>query len=261
MRAVRNRPMSGLSVGFALLVVLAWTVGLSEFGWVVGIACAVITIAALARALANHGIDGIGPADQVTLLRATLACAVAALTADSFLRPISVLALVALTVLALVLDAVDGWVARRTGTASALGARFDMEIDAFLILVLSVYVARSTGPWVLAIGVARYVFVAAGWLLPWLRASAPPLFWGKVVAATQGIVLTFAAADVLPRHVLEAALVASLVLLAQSFGRELWWLWRHRHVAASRVAISETAPLRRPRVVQRGPAFVEARNG
>ena len=74
----------------------------------------------------------------------------------------SVAALVGLAVVALVLDGVDGWVARRTGTVSALGARFDMEVDAFLILVLSVYVAGSVGPWVLAIGAARYAFWAAG---------------------------------------------------------------------------------------------------
>ena len=42
---------------------------------------------------------------------------------------------------ALALDGVDGQVARRTGTVSALGARFDMEVDAFLVLVLSVHVA------------------------------------------------------------------------------------------------------------------------
>ena len=75
-------------------------------------------------------------------------------------------ALVGLTSLALVLDAVDGRVARGTETVSALGGRFDMEVDAFLIFVLSVYVAQSVGVWVLALGAARYVFVAAGWLLP-----------------------------------------------------------------------------------------------
>ena len=53
--------------------------------------------------------------------------------------------LVPLAVVALVLDLVDGRVARRTVTASAYGARLDGEADAFLILVLSVLVAaRST---------------------------------------------------------------------------------------------------------------------
>ena len=105
-----------------------------------------------------------------------------------------------LTALALVLDAVDGWVARRTRTTAALGAHFDGEVDAFLILVLSVYVARSAGAWVLAIGAARYVFLAAGWPLPWMREPLPPRYWRKVVAATQGIVLTVAVADVCRRR-------------------------------------------------------------
>ena len=144
-RAVQRDPAIGLIAQLVLLAALAGTVGLSGSGWVVGIACGVITNAALARGLARYGADRLGPADRVTLTRATLAGGVAALTADSFGRPAAVTTLVALTVVALVLDAVDGWVARRTETASTLGAHFDMEVDAFLILVLSVYVARSAG--------------------------------------------------------------------------------------------------------------------
>jgi hypothetical protein len=40
-----------------------------------------------------------------------------------------------------------------------------MEVDAFLIMVLSVYVARESCWWVLAMGLARYAFVAAGWVI------------------------------------------------------------------------------------------------
>ena len=154
--------------------------------------------AALARGLSHYRSDRLGPADWVTLARATLAVGVAALVADSFAEPVPVALLVSLAVVALALDAVDGWVARRTRTTATLGAHFDAEVDAFLILILSVYVARSAGAWVLAIGAARYAFLAAGWLLPWMRAPLPPRYWRKVVAATQGIVLTIAAADVLP---------------------------------------------------------------
>ena len=64
-----------------------------------------------------------------------------------------------------------------------------METDAALLLVLSTYVARDLGLWVLAIGLARYVFLAAKVPLPWLRGQAPPRPWCKVVAALQGIVL------------------------------------------------------------------------
>ena len=135
----------------------------------------------------------------MTLARATLAVGVAALVADSFTDGTPVALLVTLAAVALALDAVDGWVARRTGTASALGARFDGEVDAFLILALSVYVAPAYGAWVLAIGAARYLFLAGEWLLPWMRAPLPPRRWRRVVAAAQGIVLTVAAAGVLPR--------------------------------------------------------------
>jgi phosphatidylglycerophosphate synthase len=163
-----------------------------------------------------------GPANRVTLIRALLVCAVAGFSFGGG----HTVGVVALASLALVLDGVDGWVARRTRTVSAFGARFDMEVDAFLILVLSVYVARSAGWWVLLIGAARYVFVAASWALPWLRESASPRPWCKVVAVVQGVVLIAAAADVLPVSWTRAALVVALVLLAESFGRESWELWR-----------------------------------
>ena len=148
-----------------------------------------------ARPRAPSAVTRLGPASWVTLARATLAVGVAALVADSFAHDTPVALLVTLAAVALALDAVDGWLARRTGTASALGARFDGEVDAFLILALSVYVAPAFGAWVLAIGAARYLFLAGEWLLPWMRAPLPPRRWRKVVAAAQGIVLTVAAAE------------------------------------------------------------------
>jgi phosphatidylglycerophosphate synthase len=211
----------------AAIVVLSG-VGLGAAGSIVAASCVVITHAGLARGLARYRLDRVGPAHWVTLARATLAVGIAALVADSFDRPVPVALVVSLTVVALALDAVDGWVARRTRTAGTLGARFDGEVDAFLILVLSVYVARSAGVWVLAIGAARYAFLVAGWRAPWMRAPLPARYWRKVVAATQGIVLTIAAAGVLPSAVIRVALVAALVLLGESFARDVWWLRRRR---------------------------------
>ena len=183
----------------------------------------------------------------MTLARATLAVGVAALAADSFTRDTPVALLVTLAAVALVLDAVDGWLARRTGTATALGARFDGEVDAFLILALSVYVAPAYGAWVLAIGAARYLFLAGEWLLPWMRAPLPPRRWRRVVAAGQGIVLTVAAADVLPRTLTQALLGAALAALAASVGECTWWLWRRRDAARAQVPEGD---VRQP---ERGP--------
>jgi phosphatidylglycerophosphate synthase len=178
--------------------------------------------------------EQVGPASWVTAARATLAVGVAALTLEADPR---VAVLVTLAAVALVLDGVDGWVARRTATTT-FGARFDAEVDAFLILVLSIYVARSAGVWVLAIGLARYAFLVAGWPLPWLRGSLPPRYWRKVVAATEGIALTVAAARLLPMTVTRVALAGGLVLIAESFGRDVWWLWRRREKAHRRTRVA-----------------------
>jgi phosphatidylglycerophosphate synthase len=246
-------PKIGLILQVVLLAILAATVGLGVAGWVTGVAFGFITCAALARGLyrvnvadfakrASKTVGKFGPGDWVTLTRATLVGCVAALTADSFHQRARIEVLVAIAVVALVLDAVDGQVARRTGTASGLGARFDMEVDAFLILVLSVYVARSMGAWILAIGAMRYAFVVASWALRWMSGPLPQRFWRKVVAATQGVVLVFATADVLPAPLIIVALAAALALLVESFGRDIAWLWRHGVVEPHRL---DRAPRRR----------------
>ncbi|MCW2756793.1 MAG: CDP-alcohol phosphatidyltransferase, partial [Nocardioidaceae bacterium] len=164
-------------------------------------------------------------ADLVTALRAGLVVVVGWFVLTGSHRTA---VLVTIAAVALVLDAVDGRVARRTGRVTAYGARFDMEVDAALVLVLSVYVAPHVGAWVLLIGAARYLLLVAGWLLPWLERPSPPRYWAKVVAAVQGVTLVVVAADLLPRPVEVSALVVALVLLVESFGHQVTWLVRHR---------------------------------
>ncbi|MCU1527787.1 MAG: CDP-alcohol phosphatidyltransferase family protein [Frondihabitans sp.] len=194
-----------------------------QFGWMAAIAYLLMSNVLLVRGLRRRHSTRFGPANLVTAVRSTLVGVITGLVAASFTMPIPTVLLLTLVVPALALDAVDGWVARRTGTSTDLGARFDMEVDAFLLLVLSAYVAQTMGPWVLAIGLMRYAFVAAGWALPWLRRRLPPRYWRKVAAAAQGIVLAIAASGVLPQ--IDAALVAvALALLVESFGRDVVWL-------------------------------------
>jgi phosphatidylglycerophosphate synthase len=216
----------GLLVTAALLGVVSATAGLAVAGWIAGLATGLAAAALLAAARTRSDQPSVHPADWVTLTRAVLVAGVAGLVADSFSRPVSVTALVTLSIVALVLDAVDGQVARRTGTATPLGARLDGEVDAFLILLLSIAVSRDYGGWVLAIGAARYVLLLAGWLIPWLSAPLPPRYWRKVVAAVQGIVLTVAVSGVPGRLVGMIAVAAALLLLAESFGRDVIWLYR-----------------------------------
>jgi len=184
------------------------------------------------------------PADLVTTARLVLVGAVAVLVARAVVAPVPLALLVSLASVALVLDAVDGVVARRT-VCTRFGARYDMEVDALLVLALSVHVARTVAWWVILIGLARYLLLVAGRLWPWLNAPTPPRYWAKVVAAVQGIVLTVVTADVLPRPVAVAALAVALALLVESFGHQVRQLWRLRPAERPRrapsVAVSAAA--------------------
>ena len=211
-----------------LLAVLSARVGLGAAGWLAGIAYGVGLWGLLAAATRHGGTRRLGPAGLVTSARAVLVGGVTAMVTD-WLWGGDVLTapLVVMATVALVLDAVDGPVARRTGTTSALGARFDMEVDSVLVLVLSVYVAVLLDPWVFVIGAMRYAFVAAGWAAPWLRSPLPTSHSAKAVAALQGIVLVVAAADVVPRFLAAGLAGVALALLVWSFARSVTWLWRN----------------------------------
>jgi len=164
-----------------------------------------------------------GPADRVTLARTVLigGCATIAVLVLAGELPPRPGWLLALVVPALMLDAVDGFVARRTGTSSAAGARLDMEMDAALLMVLSAMAVFSLGWWVLAIGGMRYAFVAASVIRPQLRAPLPFSQFRRVVAAVQGAALAAALAPVLSLPVARATVAVALVLLVISFGRDV----------------------------------------
>lgn len=238
MTPIRKALAVSLAALVLLLVALA-SLGLAPVSVVVGLACGVVLCAAVEHGLAAADSAALGPADVVTLARAILVCALAALVLDTSLDDPATSVIVPLAVVALALDAVDGWVARLTRTVSTFGNRFDGEADAFLLLVLSVHVARSYGWWVLTIGLARYAFGLAAWARPWLRARLPFRYWRKVVTAVQGIALVAASAGVLTRTATYAALITALALLTESFGRDVLWSWR-RHTTAPLRSIRES---------------------
>ncbi|GAA1447587.1 CDP-alcohol phosphatidyltransferase family protein [Leifsonia poae] len=247
MKRVQLEAIGWASAGAALVLfmgvlVVQWRMALlPPSGWVAVLAYLLVSNALVVRGLRRRRSARFGPANIVTAMRSTIVGVITGLVVASFTAPISIGLLVALVVPALALDAVDGWVARRTGTTSELGARFDMEVDAFLLLVLSVFVAQTMGLWVLAIGLLRYAFVAAGWALPWMRRQLPPRYWRKVVTAVAGIALAIAASGLLPG--IDIALVAfALALLVESFGRDVSWLVARRRdeVGVRRAALKQS---------------------
>jgi phosphatidylglycerophosphate synthase len=178
---------------------------------------------------------GMGAANRVTLGRAALTIPVFALALHPLrLGETALWWIIALSTVAMVLDGVDGRIARLTGTQSAFGARFDMELDAALIMALCVLVWGSgkVGAWVLLIGLMRYGFVAAGWVWPALTAELPPSFRRKLVCVVQGVALLVGLGPIVPVWLAVGGNAVALALLSWSFAVDVLWALR----AASRPA-------------------------
>jgi phosphatidylglycerophosphate synthase len=189
-----------------------------------------ITVGGIAGA--QHSHTGFGPANTVTTVRAVLAGLVAGLIGHTATHE-TLWAVIGVTVLMALLDGIDGALARSTRMASTYGARFDMETDAAFILVLSILVWQQgkAGPWVLACGLMRYLFVAAGWVFHWLAAPLRATRRGRVVAVVQVLGLGVALAPVIPPAMSAAVAAGTLAALAWSFAIDIAWLWRHDHRA------------------------------
>jgi len=171
----------------------------------------------------------LGPGNRLTLLRATLVLPLATLAVlPGVFTQQGYWWIVGLSTVALLMDSLDGPLARRTGSESAFGARFDMELDAFLLLVLSALLWQNekVGSWVLLIGGLRYFFVLGGLLWPPLRAALPPSRRRKVICAVQGIVLVTCLAPVIRPAPASAIAASALLLLVYSFVVDGWWLAR-----------------------------------
>lgn len=176
------------------------------------------------HALPAHGPRPFGWANVVTTGRLAALCYVAAalIAAARDMQTGPVWIAVVVTFTALAMDGVDGFLARRSGLSSPFGARFDMEVDAALILLLSVaaWELGKAGGWVVAVGAMRYVFVLAQQVLPRLRAPLPPSFARKAVCVLQVSALCIAVIPLVPATVSAPLAGAALAALLWSFARD-----------------------------------------
>jgi phosphatidylglycerophosphate synthase len=188
----------------------------------------------LATLVARHSrARTFGAADVVTLGRGLGVCFLAGLALQALvggLQKHGLLAMIIMGTLCLLLDGVDGRVARARREASAFGARFDVETDAALLVVLSVAVAalEIAGWWVLAIPAMRYGYVAASLVVPALRAPLPYRYSAKVIAVVQAVALLAALTYALMRGEHWVPIMILLAALASlwSFGRSVIWQLR-----------------------------------
>jgi GTP cyclohydrolase II len=198
----------------------------------------------------NHPFPRLGAANRITLARAGVACLIAGRVLDP--APLGVAerwTLVALAGLALLLDGTDGWAARRQGLASAFGARFDMEIDAFAIAVLAITAVKAAAVpyWVLAIGAMRYLYLGAGRVFPALLRPLPPRGFAdrrrKTIAVVQSVALLCSLAPATPPRWAMAVSGVALGLLAYSFAADIvMQMFAKQHRSRSNKPVARQLP-------------------
>jgi phosphatidylglycerophosphate synthase len=194
---------------------------------------ALVALVAAARiSRNNHPYSTFGPANYVTALRAVIVALVAGVIGEPR-EPVMAAAAAAAATVATALDGVDGWLARRSGMPSAFGARFDMEVDALLIMALSVlaWTNGKAGGWVIASGLLRYLFVVAGWIWPWMERPLLPSRRRQTVCVIQIIALIAVVTPIVTRPLGAAIAAAALAVLAGSFAADTWWLYGAKQVA------------------------------
>ena len=134
--------------------------------------------------------------------------------------------------LAVAMDLVDGWFARRFG-ATARGAVFDMECDQLCVLALSLLVVAGGGSLhVLALPAMRYAFVLAAWAAG-IEANDPKPVEGdnrrgRLVCAAVVIALLAATTPVTPRLAADVLTGVAAALLAWSFAGDWAFLFARR---------------------------------
>ncbi|GAB3914052.1 hypothetical protein GCM10027613_06760 [Microlunatus endophyticus] len=142
------------------------------------------------------GVGRVGLANVITgsrLLIAVAAFILLLVAVGGREQPLMIAAAV-LAGVSLLLDGIDGRVARARHEASRFGAIFDNEADAATVALLSVglWINGIAGWWVLLIGAMRYLFLLAGMVLPALRGRLPVSMLRKVLGISQGISLALA---------------------------------------------------------------------
>jgi len=223
-----------LVIGYVLLAVCAtttWSLLLFSASYLVEVSVLYsIFVSILVKFMPDEcRTSGMGWANRITILRAILSISVCAsvfhwesLSASGYWW------LISMTILAMTMDALDGWVARHTHTESSFGARLDMEIDAFLLLSLSllVFLSGKVAFWIVFLGLIRYCFVICGEIWPFLQKELPVSWRRKIVCVIQGIALVICLVPLTSESLAWRIGASSLGLLLSSFWIDIRWLYK-----------------------------------
>ena len=214
-------------VGLAAGALVAFSVfGIGWRGAVTALVCYGLMALLILAGLARHAHPlCFGFANAITLTRAAMTALLYGIGGEWLFGGLPALGeglrwtLAIMAAVILILDGLDGPIARRNGMASPFGARFDMEADALFVLAICwlVMATGAAGVWMLAFGSLRYMFLLAGLRLPRLNGPLKPLKRRKVFYVAQAAAPTIALTPFCPPALAWGLCAAAFGLVLFSF--------------------------------------------
>ena len=140
-------------------------------------------------------------------------------------------------------DAIDGFLAKRLGMASELGAHLDPLADKALIvsIYVSLGITRDISPWIVILVVSRDILIIGGVMLAWFLdkpMTVKPLLVSKLNTVAQIVFACLVLAslgfgfEADSLRTVAMWTVAALTLISVGFYMREWW----RHMNASQRA-------------------------
>ena len=126
--------------------------------------------------------------------------------------------ILAIMLSAVILDVVDGFLARKFKQTSLFGQYFDMEVDAFFVLLMCFYyyIHGGVGWWILIPGSLRYIYRVLISLIPKPNFIEKKRKYASYIAGLFFILLV--GCLIAPNNILEPFLMIGSILIVASFG-------------------------------------------
>ncbi|MFK7979416.1 MAG: CDP-alcohol phosphatidyltransferase family protein [Saprospiraceae bacterium] len=128
--------------------------------------------------------------------------------------------------LAILLDGIDGFLARKYNSASVVGALFDKTVDAYFVLLLSfILVLHYDVPfWFIGIGYLHYGYELVLYGLGWHSLTIPPNPIGKYAAAF--LFISLLSPFIFPPYLYFPIICLATILVGYSFARSFFYKFK-----------------------------------
>ena len=138
-----------------------------------------------------------------------------------------------ISLIILIADGFDGWLARKRNEASEFGEYFDKETDAFFLLTLCLiaYWQDRVGLWIMLPGVLRYIFVIA---LKFIKPDTGKEYrskWARIIYVV--MISSLLGVFVLPSSIYGPAITISTAAIVLSFAHYFRWLLSQKLIIRS----------------------------